>query len=278
MDKHFDTAQDENGNALVGALVTVRIRASGVLASLFEDDETTAKANPIATAADGRFDFCAADNTYDLTIFYAGVTVAKSHVVLGTGAGGTYTDEQARDAIGAALVAGAGMTITVNDGANTITLASTGGYTDEQAQDAVGAMLAGSATIDFTYVDATPSLTAVVIDASITTAKAHAALKDASYCGLIAAPTATTYIIDLKVPVALTINELAAKLTSGTATAKVTIDGVDVTGTSTAFSSTEAAGTASAANAAAAGTTVSLVFTAVSSPVGFAFTIKATLQ
>jgi len=46
-----------------------------------------------------------------------------------------------------------------------------GGYTDEQAQDAVGAMLVDSATIDLTYTDATPALTASVIDASITEAK-----------------------------------------------------------------------------------------------------------
>lgn len=38
-----------------------------------------------------------------------------------------YTDEQARDAVGAALVAGANITITVNDGGDTITLAAAGG-------------------------------------------------------------------------------------------------------------------------------------------------------
>lgn len=35
--------------------------------------------------------------------------------------------ELARDALGAALVAGAGVTITPNDGADTITIAATGG-------------------------------------------------------------------------------------------------------------------------------------------------------
>lgn len=39
----------------------------------------------------------------------------------------SYTDEQARDAIGAALVAGTNMTITVNDAGDTITLAAGGG-------------------------------------------------------------------------------------------------------------------------------------------------------
>lgn len=38
-----------------------------------------------------------------------------------------YTDEQVRDVIGAALVAGSNVTITVDDGANTITIAASGG-------------------------------------------------------------------------------------------------------------------------------------------------------
>jgi len=46
-----------------------------------------------------------------------------------------------------------------------------GSYTDEQAQDAVGSIFTDSATLDFTYDDATPSLTGSVKDASITEAK-----------------------------------------------------------------------------------------------------------
>jgi hypothetical protein len=46
-----------------------------------------------------------------------------------------------------------------------------GSYTDEQAQDAVGGILADTATINLTYTDATPAITADVIDGSITTAK-----------------------------------------------------------------------------------------------------------
>lgn len=40
------------------------------------------------------------------------------------GGGGSYTDEQVRDVVGAALVAGAGITITVDDVADTITVSS----------------------------------------------------------------------------------------------------------------------------------------------------------
>lgn len=46
-----------------------------------------------------------------------------------------------------------------------------GSYTDEEAQDAVGGILVDSATVDFTYADATPSITASVINDSITYAK-----------------------------------------------------------------------------------------------------------
>lgn len=46
-----------------------------------------------------------------------------------------------------------------------------GGYTDEQAQDAVGGILSDSSTIDFSYNDAGPSISAIVIDGSLGTAK-----------------------------------------------------------------------------------------------------------
>lgn len=46
-----------------------------------------------------------------------------------------------------------------------------GSYTDEQAQDAVGAALADTATVDLTYNDSTPTITADVKDDSVTNAK-----------------------------------------------------------------------------------------------------------
>lgn len=46
-----------------------------------------------------------------------------------------------------------------------------GGITIEQAQDAIGTILLDSSTIDFTYNDPAPSITAIVIDGSITYAK-----------------------------------------------------------------------------------------------------------
>lgn len=48
------------------------------------------------------------------------------------GGGGGITAEQARDTIGTALVAGTNITITVNDGADTITIDAAGGITHPQ--------------------------------------------------------------------------------------------------------------------------------------------------
>lgn len=115
-----------------------------------------------------------------------------------------YTDEDARDAIGAALTDSTSIDFTVNDGANTITAAviygGSGGnngtaataarsdhahsgvyaaashthtgsdITDfaEVAQDAIGAMVADTATVNATYTDATPELKFDVIDNSST--------------------------------------------------------------------------------------------------------------
>ena len=42
-----------------------------------------------------------------------------------------------------------------------------GSYTDEEAQDAVGSILVDSASIDFTYSDGTPSITAAVLPAGV---------------------------------------------------------------------------------------------------------------
>lgn len=73
--------------------------------------------------------------------------------------GGGYTDEQARDAIGAALVAGSGISISVNDAGDTITISGTGSYTDEMARDAIGAALTSGAGIAITVNDAGDTIT-----------------------------------------------------------------------------------------------------------------------
>lgn len=68
------------------------------------------------------------------------------------------------------LQAGAGMTLSHTAGTTTFASSITQ-YTDENAQDAVGGILVDGTTIDLTYNDGTPSITAEVIDNSISNAK-----------------------------------------------------------------------------------------------------------
>lgn len=70
-----------------------------------------------------------------------------------------YTDEQVRDVIGAALVAGTGMTVTVDDVGDTITLDSAAGYTDEQVRDVIGAALVAGTNVTITVNDAGDTIT-----------------------------------------------------------------------------------------------------------------------
>lgn len=75
----------------------------------------------------------------------------------------SYTDEQVRDVIGAALVAGSGINITVNDAGDTITIENTGGgggsYTDEQIRDVIGAALVAGPGISIVADDGADTIT-----------------------------------------------------------------------------------------------------------------------
>ena len=80
--------------------------------------------------------------------------------------GGTYNSYVWPNADGAAS------TYLKTDGAGNLSWQVGGGsYTDEEAQDAIGTILTDTATIDFTYDDVTPKITADVINGSITLAK-----------------------------------------------------------------------------------------------------------
>jgi len=72
-------------------------------------------------------------------------------------------NEAVDDRVNALLVAGTNITLTYNDGSNTLTIdASDSSYTTEEAQDAIGSILVDTDTINFIYNDGTPSITASV--------------------------------------------------------------------------------------------------------------------
>ncbi len=97
-----------------------------------------------------------------------------------------------------------------------------------------------------------------------------------SYSGEIAEAENKDYTIELYAPVAGTINRFTTKTASGTLTAKLQINGVDVTGSSQSVTSTIGAGTCTAANVVAAGDKITMVLSSVDSPVDFDFSIKVT--
>lgn len=67
--------------------------------------------------------------------------------------------ETIRDVIGAALVAGANITITVSDAGDTITIASTGGVDDEAVRDVIAAALVAGTNITITIDDPGDTIT-----------------------------------------------------------------------------------------------------------------------
>lgn len=86
---------------------------------------------------------------------------------------GLLTQTAADTFTGRTITAGAGISVTDGNGvAGNPTIASTiTQYTDELAQDAVGGILTDTATIDFTYSDSLNTISAIVIDGSITNIK-----------------------------------------------------------------------------------------------------------
>lgn len=94
------------------------------------------------------------------------------------------------DRVANLLQQGSNITITYNDTANTLTIASSGaGYTSEEAQDAVGGILTDTSTIDLTYNDSSNQITAAIIAGSITNSliAASAGIDQTKVDGLVSA-------------------------------------------------------------------------------------------
>lgn len=107
------------------------------------------------------------------------------------------------------------------------------------------------------------------------TAGTAGAAADNSILAFIEAPTAKTYTICQHATTTGTIQNLIAKLASGTCTLAVKINGVDVTGlAAVAVTSTESTTAATAANSVAVGDTITVVASSISSPADLSFVVE----
>ena len=68
MQKYQNNLQTRNGLAIVGATVRVFTSGTTTLATLYEDNESTPKTNPLTTDNNGEFSFKAADGEYDISV------------------------------------------------------------------------------------------------------------------------------------------------------------------------------------------------------------------
>lgn len=116
----------------------------------------TITAQPVDPGADALIYFNNTSNTWEHLPLGTGLAIAGGLLV----ATGAYSDEQARDTLAAALVAGTGMAIAVDDALNTITLSSTiTQYTDEQARDVIGAAIVAGAGLSVVVSDVGDTIT-----------------------------------------------------------------------------------------------------------------------
>lgn len=66
MQKYTNLVQDNSGNALTGVTVTVYLAGTLTLATLYNANGSSAKANPFTNDSDGTFEFYTANGRYDL--------------------------------------------------------------------------------------------------------------------------------------------------------------------------------------------------------------------
>lgn len=182
------------------------------------------------------------------------------------------TAEDVRDVIGAALVSGTNVTITPNDGSDTITIDAAGGLTAEGVMDTIAAMLTQGTNVTLTYNDVADTLTVAASGGG----GASTTQTGEQISGFIATPLNKSYTVALKMAHAGTITEVTTKSASGTCTATWKINSTALGGTANSVSSSEVTQAHSSANAFVAGDDVVLTISSNSSCADMSFTIKYT--
>lgn len=148
-----------------------------------------------------------------------GITISQAApgdpvVITSTGA---YTDEMARDAIAAAMVAGTNVTITPDDAGDTITIAATGTTDPEVVRDTIAAALVAGANVTITPNDGADTITV-------------AASQDKAEVLIFALGDETTTIttgtakITFRMPWAFTVTDVRASVNTVSSSGLVTVD------------------------------------------------------
>jgi hypothetical protein len=121
MDKYQTSIANRVGRALSGASVSVFNSSTGLLATIYADNESTALANPLTTDDNGAFGFKAANGEYNLVITHSSLTTAMAvnAVILfdpteytPTSASGAFTVGGALTLNGSSITLGANNTMT----------------------------------------------------------------------------------------------------------------------------------------------------------------------
>ncbi len=82
MQRYDALVQSTTGAVIAGATVTVRVKSSGVVATIYSDEILTGKTNPLTSGSDGSFWFYAADDDYTIAATYGGTTYTLGDVTL----------------------------------------------------------------------------------------------------------------------------------------------------------------------------------------------------
>jgi len=82
MIKYFGVVQDQDGNAVAGATVTITNQISGAAAPIYADDETTPLSNPLTADAYGRYAFKAASGVYQMAAVFGAYSTSLTSVSL----------------------------------------------------------------------------------------------------------------------------------------------------------------------------------------------------
>lgn len=85
MEKRFDTVLDTEGRPVSGATVQVNLYPGGGAATIYSDNGTTQKANPISTDSKGYFDYYAANDHYTWVITTTTSTKTINDIIHGDG-------------------------------------------------------------------------------------------------------------------------------------------------------------------------------------------------